>query len=96
MFPPAISPSWEGMNFMTRMMDTGLKVAALAVALGIGACVGATAAQPHMENALDALRTARSELQAAEPNKGGHRERAISLVNQAIDETRAGIDFARR
>lgn len=81
---------------MTNVKNNIVKITALAAALGIGACVGATAAQPHMDNALDALRNARSELQAAEPNKGGHRERAISLVNQAIDETQMGIDWARR
>ena len=80
---------------MARIKNNAIKIAALTAALGIGACVGATAAQPHMENALDALRNARSELVAATPNKGGHRERAISLVNQAIDETRAGISFGR-
>jgi hypothetical protein len=79
---------------MTRFKNNAVKIAALSAALGIGACVGATAAQPHMQNALDSLRSARSELVAALPNKGGHRERAISLVNQAIGETQAGIDWA--
>jgi hypothetical protein len=48
-----------------------------------------------MSAAMDALRTARTELVAATPNKGGHREKAIQLVNQAIEETRMGIDSAR-
>ena len=65
----------------------------------IGAAVGgtlacATAQQPNMYNALQSLRNARAELYAATPNKGGHRERAISLVDQAIGETEAGIAFA--
>jgi hypothetical protein len=47
-----------------------------------------------MHAAMDALRTARSELQAADANKGGHREAAIRLVDQAMDETRAGMEFA--
>ncbi len=55
----------------------------------------AVAAQPHMHNALNALRNARSELQIAEPNKGGHRERAIELIDRAIGEVQRGIDFAR-
>jgi hypothetical protein len=29
----------------------------------------------------------------ADPNKGGHRDRAIQLVDQAIAETRAGIKY---
>jgi hypothetical protein len=58
-------------------------------------CLAGTAMadQPHMKSALDLLRSARSELITATPNKGGHRARAIKLVDQAIDETRAGIDF---
>ena len=51
--------------------------------------------QPHMQNALDNLNTARSELQAAEANKGGHRERAVNLISSAIDEVQRGIDYAR-
>ena len=62
-----------------------------------GAVAGATiafAAQPHMANALGSLQAARAELVKAEANKGGHRERAIGLVDQAIAETRAGIAYA--
>jgi hypothetical protein len=81
---------------MTRISNICLRVAVLSAALGTGACIGyAEAQQPHMNAALDALRLARSELVASTPNKGGHRERAIQLVNQAIDETHMGIDFAR-
>ncbi len=70
-------------------------VLALGVTLASGVFIGqALAYQEHMHAAMDALRTARSELEAADANKGGHREAAIRLVDQAIDETRAGIDFA--
>jgi hypothetical protein len=55
----------------------------------------ATGGQPHMNAALDELRAARSELQSAEDNKGGHRARAIGLVDDAIAEVQAGIEFAR-
>lgn len=54
----------------------------------------ATGGQPHMQAALDHLRSARAELEAASSNKGGHRERAMELVDQAISEVQAGIDFA--
>ena len=40
------------------------------------------------------LREKRAELVRAEANKGGHRDRAIGLVDQAIGETRAGIAYA--
>lgn len=68
---------------------------ALGIALASGIFIGeALAYQDHMHAALDALRTARGELEAALPNKGGHREAAIRYVDQAIDETRAGMEFA--
>jgi hypothetical protein len=40
------------------------------------------------------LQAARAELVRAEANKGGHRERAIAAVDQAIAETRAGMAYA--
>jgi hypothetical protein len=71
-------------------------VLALGVTLASGVFIGqALAYQEHMHAAMDALRTARSELARADGNKGGHRDAAIRLVDQAIDETQAGIDFAR-
>ncbi|MBA4788459.1 MAG: hypothetical protein H2042_02065 [Rhizobiales bacterium] len=73
----------------------------LAFALGVGVTLGgnalvtgAFANQPYMDAALEQLRAARASLQAAEPNKGGHREAAIGLVDQAIEQVRAGIAFA--
>ena len=51
--------------------------------------------QPHMQAALDELRSARSELDAAMADKGGHREKAMALVDEAIGEVQAGIEFAR-
>jgi hypothetical protein len=51
--------------------------------------------QPHMQAALDHLRAARNELSSATSDKGGHRERAMSIVDQAVDEVQRGIDFAR-
>ena len=51
----------------------------------------AIAAQPHMQAALRALRNANGELNAALPDKAGHRVKAIQLTNDAIAETEAGI-----
>jgi hypothetical protein len=48
--------------------------------------------QPHMQAALDFLRNARSDLERATSDKGGHRVNAIKLVDQAIDETKKGIE----
>jgi hypothetical protein len=47
-----------------------------------------------MVNALGSLQAARAELVRATANKGGHRDRAIKLVDQAIGETQAGISYA--
>ena len=77
-------------NFKTALVAGGL-----AVAMGTGVFIGqALASQPHMQSALDALQTARSELNAATTNKGGHRVKALGYVDQAITEVRAGIEFA--
>jgi hypothetical protein len=48
-----------------------------------------------MRRALEHLRAAKAELQAAEHNKGGWRDRAIHNVNQAIADTERGMAFAR-
>ena len=64
---------------------------AVAASMGIGYAIGA---QPHMAESIAMLQSARGELVAATPNKGGHRERAINLIDQAISEVRAGIAFA--
>jgi hypothetical protein len=55
----------------------------------------AFAGQPHMQAALRHLRDARASLERATPNKGGHRERAIELVNQAIAQVEEGERAAR-
>lgn len=69
-----------------------LSVLLLLVVLAGGFVAGrASAAQPHMNAALEHLRVARHELDIATPDKGGHREKAIKLVNEAIVETEAGI-----
>lgn len=49
--------------------------------------------QPHMTNALEHLRQAQQELQAAEKDKGGHRVEAIKLIDQAEREVQAGIQY---
>jgi hypothetical protein len=68
-------------------------LACLVAGTVIGASI-AYAAQPHMVSALEMLRSARTELERSTANKGGHRERAIGAVDNAIRETREGIRFA--
>src|SRR5438128_1883614 len=75
-------------NVLLRPLALG---AIVATSIGIGYAIGA---QPHMESALGLLRNARAELGAATPNKGGHREKAMGLIDQAMDQVREGIAFA--
>ena len=56
----------------------------------------ASADQPHMQAALEHLREAKGELVRADVDKGGHRARAIVLVNDAIAQVEKGIAFDRR
>lgn len=56
----------------------------------------ASAQQPHMHAALDALRTAESQLEKASPDKGGHRKKALEHVRKAIKEVEKGIAYDRR
>lgn len=67
--------------------DVIIATAAAAIA---GSIATAYASQPHMDRALDFLRSARAELNRASANKGGHRVKAINLVNKAIEEVRLG------
>jgi len=53
----------------------------------------ADAYQGDMERALSSLSLALSSLSESMANKGGHRARAMDLIQQAIDETQAGIAF---
>ena len=52
------------------------------------------AGQPKMQEALAQLQIAREDLQKAEANKGGHREKALELVNEAINQVQAGESYA--
>jgi len=74
----------------------GKLIAAVAVAAPALAVSTTTAAayEPNMENALHALENAHTWLERASPNKGGHRERAIGMIEQAINEVRAGIAYS--
>lgn len=68
------------------------------ISLGILALVMLTGAvmaggdQPFMRAARADLQTAKRELQLATPDKGGHRVKAIALVNQV----NAGMAYDRR
>ena len=66
------------------------------ITFGVVAIAAAVPDQPFMRAARGDLNTARNQLQQATPDKGGHRIKAIGLVNSAIAEVNAGIAFDRR
>ena len=73
------------------------RVLPLGAAFSAGALLSAgiaSADQPNMQNALSQLYAAQASLQAAAPNKGGHRDAALSLVAQAIQQVQLGIAYA--
>ena len=76
-------------------MKARISLAALALLVFTAAAV-AGGDQPFMRAARADLMTAKSELQKAIPDKGGHRVKAISLVNQAIAQVNAGMAFDRQ
>ncbi len=85
----------KGVTCMSTALDRRNRILKVMVMVGKagGAFVAglAFAAQPHMEAALNALLTAQSELKVGEHNKGGHRAKALDLVNRAIEQVQLGI-----
>ena len=70
------------------------RFAVLLFAFGLllgGICGVAVAAQGHMDNAIGYLQSARSQLNQAVHDKGGHRANAVKLINEAIQEVNYGI-----
>jgi hypothetical protein len=68
-----------------------------AAAVGLAAAKMANAEpQPHMQAALRALQSAAGSLEKAADDKGGHRVKAIRLVNEAMDQVQHGIEAANR
>ena len=49
--------------------------------------------QPEMNSALEHLREAKRALESASHDKGGHRVKALSLVDQAIAQVEQGIQY---
>jgi len=73
-------------------------VGVLVVVLVLGGAIAGWAAmrQPHMIAALDHLKAAKTELEMAEHNKGGHRVKAIEFIDRALEQTRKGIEAGER
>jgi len=78
------------------MLKRAIVVFVVVLLLG-GAIAGwAAMRQPHMIAALDHLKAARAELEMAEHNKGGHRVKALEFVDQALEQTKKGIEAGDR
>ena len=76
----------------TKLSHLILAMAFITVVAGAITTQNAYAArQTNMIDALESLKSARNSLNAAERDKGGHRAKAVSLVNQAIEEVKAGM-----
>ena len=75
-----------------------LTTLAFATAFGLSLAMPAAQAdrQPFMKDALGHLTAAKSSLDRAASDKGGHRVKAIAAVNEAIEQTRKGIAFDNR
>ncbi len=79
-----------------RNILAGVGVALAAGSAASMAASPAMADQGNMDAAMLQLGNALESLRRATPNKGGHRERAMALVEQAMGETQAGIDYAQQ
>ena len=84
------------------MTSTGKVSAALvlasALALGLTSTMTSIAyaqGQEEMNDAIEHLRKAKGALEHAAANKGGHRENAMHLIDQAIVEVEAGKTYAK-
>jgi hypothetical protein len=79
---------------MTRLWKISTIALALWTVASNGAIRSALAEQGNMDDAITKLQDARGALQRAANDKGGHRTKAIALVNEAIEEAKAGVEHA--
>ena len=79
---------------MTKIKTSAIIAISMAIGIVGGASVTAIAQQQNMRSALDHLVAADAFLDKANNNKGGHRNKARSLISLAIKEVREGIKFA--
>ncbi len=84
------------MKSIRRFLRSGSVLAILVVGVFFMSFLASCASgQPHMQSALDHLVAARHELQSATADKGGHRVRAIALIDEAVTEVERGLEYAR-
>jgi hypothetical protein len=73
--------------------DSVISIQRLAATVALAASASCFAAQPNMEAALASLQQAKDSLQQATADKGGHRARAMKMVEDAIKEVKTGIEY---
>jgi hypothetical protein len=82
---------------VSRVWTAGFdgRLAGLAGACLAGALLAGCALhhQGHMDKALTALNVAAQQLGLATPDKAGHIQAALKLVQQAIDEVEKGMAY---
>ena len=71
----------------------GAAVAAAVLILWMAMPAESADSEAHMRAAVQALQVAQRELAQAQKDQGGHRNRAQSLVRQAIAQVEAGIHY---
>jgi len=80
---------------MKTRRELGLIATGAVIASGlVVAAKPAAAIQANMDHARAALEDAMRDLRMAEDDKGGHKGKAMQLIQQAIAEVNAGIEFA--
>jgi hypothetical protein len=82
---------------MIMTISRRLTLQQLIPAIGLGGLAAGLAnaeSEPNMRAALEHLRAAKQALEKAQANKGGHRAKAIDLVDSAIKQVEAGIAYA--
>jgi hypothetical protein len=82
-------------RFLSPALFLAGMIAGTAITLPAAAQMG-LAGQPRMAAALNHLNAAYAQLQAASPDKGGYRMKAMSDVQDAIANVRKGVRWASR
>jgi hypothetical protein len=80
---------------MKRMAIGTLTTASISAAAALMLALPAQANQPNMKAALASLNEAKQSLEKASSGKGGHRVKAIELIDEAIEQVKKGIKAGR-
>ena len=82
------------MKTISNILVSAVLMGLLTVPATVSTTTPAVEDQPHMQQALDALKQAERHLQQAIPDKGGHRSDAIKACQKAIKDTEEGIKYS--